>query len=323
MRNKSVKVLSFIVASVLMLVLIAGCTETAGPVSADVPPLHKKGRVRVATTTSLYDTGLWSYLEPMFEQKYGVELDIIYAGTGIALEYGRRGDVDAVTIHDRAREDQFVSDGYGVNRRCFAYNYFLVVGPGSDPASIESLLPEDAFTKLMEEGEKRPDEVKFVSRGDSSGTHTKEKKIWSKAGYDYEAVQKSGPWYMEAGRGMGPTLLMASEQRAYTLADMGTFLAYKGDLELVPIVENGEILLNVYAALAVNPEKHPKGKINIGMANNLINFLVSDEIQKLIGNYGVAAYGKHLFTPCGQGKCKEVGCPTWAECAKPAEWSVK
>jgi len=323
MDCKSVKVSSFILALVLMLTLITGCTRTAGPASADVPPLPKKERVRVATTTSLYDTGLWSYLEPMFEQKYSVELDIICAGTGIALEYGRRGDVDALTIHDRAREDKFISEGYGVNRRCFAYNYFLIVGPESDPAGIKNMPPEDAFKKLMEEGEKRPDMVKFISRGDSSGTHAKEKKIWSKAGYDYEAVQRSGPWYVEAGRGMGPTLLMAGEQQAYTLTDVGTFLAYKGNLELVPVVEKGEILLNVYAALAVNPKKDPKKKINIEMANNLINFLISDEIQNLLGDYGVAAYGMPLFTPCGGGKCKEVGCPTWAECAKPAEGSAK
>ena len=323
MKNKSIKVLSFGLALVLMLALIAGCTKAAGPVSADVPPLPKKERVKVATTTSLYDTGLWDYLEPMFEQEYGVELDVIYAGTGIALEYGKRGDVDVITIHDRAREEQFISEGYGVNRRCFAYNHFLIVGPEGDPAGTKGMLPEDAFEKLMEEGRKKPDMVKFVSRGDASGTHAKEKKIWSKAGYEYEAIQKSGPWYVEAGQGMGPTLLMASEQQAYTLTDVGTFLAYKGDLELVPIVENGAILLNVYAALAVSPEKHPKKKINIQMANNLINFLVSDEIQKLIGDYGVAAYGRPLFTPCSGGRCKEVGCLTWAECAQPAEWSMK
>lgn len=306
-----------------ILVLSSLLVGAIGCAASGAEPLSPQPRLRVATTTSLYDTGLWSYLEPRFEQKYGVELDIIYAGTGIALEYGRRGDVDALTIHDRAREDQFISEGYGVNRRCFAYNYFFVLGPESDPAGIRNMSPEGAFKKLMEEGRKKPDVVMFISRGDASGTHAKERKIWSEAGYDYEAVQKSGSWYVEAGRGMGPTLLMASEQQAYTLADMGTFLAYKGDLELAPLVENGEVLLNVYAALAVNPEKHPKRKVNIEMANNLINFLISGEIQKLIGDYGVSAYARQLFTPCGQGKCKEVGCPTWAQCAEPAEWSVK
>jgi tungstate transport system substrate-binding protein len=258
---------------------------------AGVGALQPKERVRVATTTSLYDSGLWGYLEPMFEQKYIVELDIIYAGTGIALEYGERKDVDAITIHDKARELQFVAEGYGVERVPFAYNYFLIVGPLDDPADIKALNPEDAFKKLME-----TESGEFVSRGDDSGTHGKEKAIWQAAGFDYEAVQKAGDWYIEAGRGMGPTLLMASEKNAYTLTDMGTFLAYKGRLNLVPIVEKGQILLNVYSVIAVSPEEHPETKIE--MANNLIDFLASTEMQQLIGEYGVKDYGMQLFTPC-------------------------
>jgi len=253
-------------------------------------------RLRVATTTSLYDTGLWGYLEPKFEKEYRVELDIIYAGTGIALEWGRRGDVDVIIVHSKARELQFIAEGYGVKRVPFAYNYFLIVGPAADPAGIKGMNPEEAFKRLMEEGKKNPGQVQFVSRGDDSGTHQKEKAIWKSVGYDYEAVQKSGVWYIEAGRGMGPTLLMASEKQAYTLSDLGTFLAYKGKLDLVPIIDKGNILLNIYSVIAINPEKHPKTKIE--MANNLINFLTSPEIQKLIGNYGVKEYGRQLFTPC-------------------------
>lgn len=326
MGSKIKKVLSVGLILVLISTLMASSAKEAvaqGAASTPkkVPLLPKMERLRVATTTSLYDTGLWSYLEPMFEQKYGVELDIVYAGTGIALQYGKRGDVDVLTIHDRVREDKFIREGYGVNRRCIAYNYFLIAGPESDPAGIKGMLPEDAFKRLMEEGKKNPEKAKFISRGDNSGTHAKEKAIWLKAGYEYESVQKSGSWYVEAGRGMGPTLLMASEMQTYTLTDKGTFLAYKGNLKLIPLVEKGKILLNVYAALAVNPEKHPK--VNIKMANNLINFLISDEVQRLIGEYGVETYGMQLFTPCGGGKCKEIGCPTWEECAKPAEWPIK
>jgi len=247
--------------------------------------------LRLATTTSLYDTGLWSYLEPKFEEKHGVELDIIYAGTGIALEWGRRGDVDVLTIHDKAREEEFVADGYGVERVPFAYNYFLIVGPPDDPAGIKGLSPEEAFTRLMETGTGR-----FVSRGDGSGTHTKEKAIWKQAGYDYEAVRVAGAWFIESGRGMGPTLLLASEKQAYTLSDMGTFLAYGGKLDLVPIVDKDAILLNIYSVIAINPEKHPK--TNIDMANNLIDFLTSPDIQELIGNYGVEEFGMPLFIPC-------------------------
>jgi len=248
-------------------------------------------RLRMATTTSLYDTGLWGYLEPIFEEEYGVEVDVLYAGTGIALEYGRRGDVDVITIHDKPNEEKFIAEGYGVKRVPFAYNYFLIVGPEDDPAGIKGMSPEDAFKQLYE-----TESSSFISRGDDSGTHGKEKTIWAKAGYDYEAVRTAGQWYVEAGRGMGPTLLMASELQGYTLTDMGTFLSYKSELELVPLVDKGDILLNVYSAIAISPESNPK--TNIEMANNLIDFLTSPRIQDLIGNYGVEDYGLQLFTPC-------------------------
>jgi tungstate transport system substrate-binding protein len=226
----------------------------------------------------------------MFEQQYNIELDVMYAGTGKALEYGRRGDVDVITVHSKASEEQFIAEGYGVARVPFAYNYFLIVGPEDDPAGIKDMSPEDAFQKLMGTGS-----GSFISRGDDSGTHDKEKAIWQAAGFSYEAVQQVGDWYIETGIGMGPTLLMTSEKRAYTLTDMGTFLAYTAKLDLVPIVERGSILLNVYSAIAVDSEKYPNTKIE--MANNLITFLTSLEIQKLIGNYGTEEYGIQLFIP--------------------------
>ena len=204
---------------------------------------------------------------------------------------GWRGDVDIITIHSKAREEQFIAEGYGIQRVPFAYNYFLIVGPEADPAGIKGLNPEEAFKKLMETGS-----GSFVSRGDASGTHSKEKAIWKEAGFDYEAVRKAGSWYIEAGSGMGPTLMMASEKQAYTLTDMGTYLAYKGRLELVPIIDKGDILLNVYSAIALNPERIPETKID--MANNLITFLTSPEIRELVGDYGVKEYGIPLFTPC-------------------------
>ena len=261
------------------------------PGAQAVAPLAPKDRLRVATTTSLYDTGLWGYLEPLFEEKYNVEVDVLYAGTGIALEYGRRGDVDIITVHSKSRELDFVAEGYGVERVPFAYNYFLIVGPESDPAGIKGMSPEDAFKTLAETGA-----GSFVSRGDDSGTHSKEKAIWQSAGYEYEEIQNAGSWYIEAGRGMGPTLLMASEEQAYTLTDMGTFLAYTGEIDLVPIVDKGSILLNVYSAIACNPEVNPG--VNYEMASNMVDFLTSPEIQQLIGEYGVAEYGMQLFTPC-------------------------
>jgi tungstate transport system substrate-binding protein len=227
----------------------------------------------------------------MFEERYDVELDVMYAGTGKALEYGRRGDVDVITVHAKAREDEFIAEGYGIERVPFAYNYFLIVGPPADPAGIKGLSPEEAFRRLMETGK-----GSFISRGDDSGTHSKEKRIWEKAGYDYEVVRNAGAWYIEAGRGMGPTLMMASEKRAYTLTDIGTYLAYKGKLELAPLVDKGELLLNVYSAIAVNPEKVPGAKLDL--ARKLIDFLTSPEIQELIGSYGVEEYGMPLFIPC-------------------------
>ena len=274
-----------------MLLIVGLAVGIAGCAKPETSPLPPQQRLRVATTTSLYDTGLWGYLEPMFEEKYNIELDVMYAGTGIALEYGRRGDVDVITVHSKAREEQFMAEGYGVERVPFAYNYFLIVGPEADPAGIKGMSPEEAFKKLMEAGGGG-----FVSRGDDSGTHGKEKAIWQSAGFDYETVQQAGEWYIEAGRGMGPTLLIASEKQAYTLTDMGTFLSYMGELELVPIVDEGDILLNVYSAIAVSPESNPKTEIDL--ANGLIAFLTSPEVQELIGNYGVEEYGMQLFTPC-------------------------
>ena len=279
-----------ILISFILLALIAtitGCS-TGKASSAPLPP---EQRLRVATTTSLYDTGLWGYLEPMFEDEYDVEVDVLYAGTGIALEYGKRGDVDVITVHSKSREEQFIAAGYGVERVPFAYNYFLIVGPTSDPAGIKGMNPEDAFKQLLESGT-----VNFISRGDDSGTHDKEKAIWGAAGFEHATVREAGSWYIEAGRGMGPTLLMANENQGYTLTDIGTFLSFKGQVQLVPIVNNGNILLNVYSAIASNTKKTPKVKYE--MADNMVNFLISPDIQELIGKYGAGEYSMQLFTPC-------------------------
>jgi len=276
-----------------------------------------KMRFKVATTTSLYDTGLWNILEPMFEKKYNVEMDIIYAGTGIALQYAQRGDVDAAIVHDPAAEDKFINDGYGINRRKFAYNFFLIAGPSADPAGIKGSSAADAFKKIFDAGMKDPDKVKFVSRGDNSGTHSKEKLIWAAAGFKYEDIQKSGKWYVEAGKGMGPCLLMASEQGAYILADISTFLSYKGKLNIISLVEQDPLFLNVYSAIAVNPAKVPTA--NITMANNLINWLLSSEVQTILGTYGKPEYGRSLFFPTTDGSCKQAGCPTVEEYTKPVQ----
>ena len=265
-----------------------GCSSTE-----DLSKLATKvGRLRVATTTSLYDTGLWTYLEPRFEKEYDVELDVISTGSGAAITYGKNGDVDVLTVHSRADELKFISDNYGVERVWFAYNYFLIVGPEDDPAGLKGLTAEEAFKKLYE----NPGTGKFVSRGDSSGTHSKEKAIWKSAGYtDYAAMRTAAiaaGWYIDAGKGMGDTLTMASEKGAYTLTDEGTFLAYKSDMDLVPIIDTGSILLNVYSVIVCT-----KSKLQ-DEAQWMVDFLTSDETQEIIGNYGKSDYGKSLFIPC-------------------------
>jgi tungstate transport system substrate-binding protein len=291
-------ILPKIASIVLVLTLLAtvfGCTEVLGP-SPEV--------LRVATTTSLYDTGLWDALEDLFEPKYNADLQITAKGTGAALALGRSGDVDVVTVHDPAQEAAFIDGDYAVKAETFgtervtwAYNYFIIVGPESDPAGIGnltgSLAPEEAFQKIQIEGKADPDTVKFVSRGDESGTHGKEKAIWASAGYNYTAdIEGSGApagWYVEAGTGMGATLQIADELMAYTLTDKGTFLAYQGDLDLVPLVDKGDIMLNVYAVMIC------KNGLHYEMANNLVNFLRSDAIQALIAGFRMPEYGEPLF----------------------------
>jgi tungstate transport system substrate-binding protein len=295
---KKILMLLLTLAMLLSLVsVLPACNEeeiasTPTPTTTAVPPLKPVGRLTVATTTSLYDTGLWGYLEPMFEQKYGVNLNIISVGSGKAFQLGKSGDVDVLTVHEKASELDFVAGNYSVARVPFAYNYFLIIGPASDPAGIKGMSPENAFKKMMAEGNVTGSQVKLVSRGDNSGTHAAEQRLWAAAGYQYTDVKRSGSWYVEGGGGMGPILVMANDKLAYTLTDMGTFISYKTKLSLVPLVDEGDILLNVYSVLVVNSSK------NKDMANNLVTFLTSSEIQDLIGRYGVAEYGLQLFTPC-------------------------
>jgi tungstate transport system substrate-binding protein len=284
---------SLLRAVLLMISLVGLMACTAQSISTEQNPSN--GRFRLATTTSLYDTGLWDSLEPMFEDRYGVDLDIIVGGTGEALEAGRRGDVDIVTLHDKVREEEFVNQGYGVERHPIAYNYFLIVGPKGDPAGIDNLEPKRAFREIMRQGQINPSKIRFVSRGDSSGTHFREMLLWQATGQDYESVRNSGGWYLEAGAGMGAILTLADEESAYTLTVDGTYMAFKEKLDLVSLVDRDPSLVNVYSAIAVNPENHPN--TNVDMANNLIKFLTSEEVQDLIASYGFSKYGRPFFIP--------------------------
>lgn len=297
--------------SSLALILAILCTAAAA--ADDEASPGQKERLRISTTTSLYDTLLLEEMENIFEDMYDVEVDTISGGTGIAIQYGERGDVDLILVHDVVRERKFIEEGYGLSRTCFAYNYFIIVGPEDDPAGVKGMNVSEAMKTIMERGIENPDLVKFVSRGDDSGTHAREKLLWKSAGLDYDEVSSSGDWYIDAGKGMGPTLLMTNEMEGYTLCDTSTFLAYKGDLDLMPLIEKGDVLLNLYAAIPVSPAVHPE--VNCEMALNFVNFLVSEDGQDLITEYGTDTYGQPLFNPA-RGNCDLIGC-SGDECALP------
>jgi len=283
------KILMLIMAVAMLLSLVSVLPACGNSVAA----LKPEARLTVATTTSLYDTGLWGYLEPKFEKKYNVKLNIISVGSGTAFRLGKSGDVDVLTVHEPKAERDFLAGNYSSARVPFAYNYFVIVGPPSDPAGIKDMDPVDAFRQLMAAGNVTGSQVKFVSRGDNSGTHAAEQRLWAAAGYEYADVENSGSWYVEGGGGMAQTLVMANEMQAYTLSDMGTFIARRATLDLTALVnQKVDILRNVYSVMVVNSTK------NKTMATNLVTFLTSPEIQDLMGKYGVAEYGTQLFTPC-------------------------
>lgn len=283
--------------------------------------LADNSRLKLATTTSLHDSGLLDAIKPAFEKKFNVSLDIISVGSGQAIQYGQRGDVDVLLVHDKAAELKFIQDGYGLERRCVAYNYFVIVGPKNDPAEVKGMNATSAFRAIMQKGTADPGKIMFVSRGDNSGTYSREKLIWKNAGLNYSKVNSSGPWYIDAGQGMGATLMITNSKNAYTLSDTSTFMAYMkkypGNFTLVPLVEGGNDLLNVYTAMAVSPKKHPG--VNCELANKFINYLVSDEGQNLIANFGMDQYGQALFFKAS-GNCTKIGCSA-AECAMPTNAS--
>jgi tungstate transport system substrate-binding protein len=238
--------------------------------------------LRLATTTSTENSGLLSYLLPVFEARSGISVHVIAVGTGKALRIARAGDVDVVMVHARPAEKRFVADGHGVDRREFMYNDFIIVGPRDDPAGVgKTERVEDALRRITASG-------RFVSRGDDSGTHKKELALWEMSG-----GKPGGDRYVESGLGMGKVLQMASELDAYTLTDRGTWLAYRGHLELALLLQGDPPLFNPYGVIAVNPQRHPH--VNYAAATALIDWLASAEGQKLIAHYSVD--GQVLFHP--------------------------
>jgi len=248
----------------------------------------------ISTTTSLYDTGLLeNAIAPAFKEKTGIELHFIPKGTGAAIQDAKNGAADAIIVHARSKEIAFMEEGYGVNRKVIAYNFFAIVGPENDPAGIRGLSPVEALKKIVEEG--RKGNAIWVSRDDGSGTNVKEIALWKKAGFNYDEI-KNEPWFRNTGTGMGKTLNYCNNVRAYTLSDMGTYLKYRKDglIDLDVLVDEGEELINIYSIIVVNLEKFNK---DFDGAMLLAKWLVSEEGQKIIGEYGVKEYGRPLFYP--------------------------
>jgi tungstate transport system substrate-binding protein len=282
---------TYAVWSIVLVLAVAG--SVAG--TAYYLWANARERLIVSTTTSLYDTGLLDAIEARFEARYPIDLNFISVGTGIAIKHAERGDADLILVHAPTQELKFLTDGIGVNRKIIAYNFFAIVGPETDPAEITGLQPLEALQKIVESG--RSGDALWISRGDNSGTHSKEKELWTEAGFDWEALSKEASWYVNAGSGMGATLKIAEEMSAYTLADMGTYLKYyrEGLISLKVLVDQGKELLNVYSAIAVNSTLHPD--VNFKGAMTFIKFLTSEEGQQIIEQYGKDLFGQSLFYP--------------------------
>ncbi|MFQ5762907.1 MAG: substrate-binding domain-containing protein [Candidatus Bathyarchaeia archaeon] len=290
---------------VAILVLVA----VAATVGAAVPPFLAASNPKVltvATTTSTVDTGLLDHLNSAFTEKHDIPVRVLSVGTGQALEYGKRGDVDMVLVHARPLEEAFVNDGFGVHRVGIMYNDFIILGPRGDPADLhDATSVADAFNRIAEAGAEG--RTFFVSRGDKSGTHMKELSIWNTA----HITSQGQRWYVEAGGGMGSTLLVADDKEAYTLSDRGTFASYGAQLDIGIVFEGGVDLLNPYGAILVNPELHPDAQYDLAVA--YVAFLVSDDGQKLISDF--EKNGQHLFIPIAQdySAAERLGFPSQRE----------
>ncbi len=246
---------------------------------------QQRPRIRLATTTSTESSGLLDALLPPFTEKCGIEVDVIAVGTGKAIKLAENGDVDLILVHAPAAEIEFVEAGFGIGRRGVMHNEFTILGPSADPAGIRGMKDAPAALARIADSASA-----FVSRGDDSGTHMKERSLWKDAG-----VEPSGGWYLEAGQGMGAVLVMAHEKRGYTISDRGTYLAlrFKGTIDLDVLVEGDERLMNPYGIIAVNPARHPH--VRHGGAMKLIEWVTSLEGQEIIGEFRLG--GERLFHP--------------------------
>ncbi len=264
----------------LALVMVLCFAACGGNETPDTPA---NSVIRMSTTTSVNDSGLLPYLLPVFEEATGYTVEVQSAGTGAAIQKAVDGNADLILVHAKASEETFIADGYGVERIPFMYNYFVVVGPADDSAGIkDSANAAEAFEKIEEA------EAPFISRGDDSGTHKAELKIWGD-----DVPEADDEWYISAGQGMGACLTMASEKGAYCLTDKATFLSNKADLDLEIILAEGEDMMNTYSLIECNPEK--LDGINTEGAKALIEWMTGEEASALIAKYGEEQYGEALF----------------------------
>jgi tungstate transport system substrate-binding protein len=275
------KSLRWLLVLIVLMAALAACGDDKDK-EADTSAEPQK--LILATTTSTQDSGLLDYILPKFEEKYNVKVSVIAVGTGQAITMGEAGDADVLLVHARAREDAFVDAGHGTARYDVMYNDFVILGPADDPAGIRGMTDAvEAFKQIA------ASEAKFVSRGDDSGTHTKEKSIWEKA-----EITAEGDCYISAGQGMGEVLTMSEEMPAYTLSDRATYLARQAEgLQLVILVEGDPALFNPYGVIPVNPAEHPNVKAEL--AQQFVDWLISLETQELIASFQLN--GQSLFTP--------------------------
>jgi tungstate transport system substrate-binding protein len=255
-----------------------------GTIAAPRPALAGQP-VILSTTTSTQDSGLLDVLVPLFEKNTGYSVKTVSVGTGQALALAARGEADVCLVHAPDSEKKYVADGLLLNRRLVMHNDYIVVGPTEDPAKIKGLASAaDALKRIAEA------KAAFVSRGDNSGTHQLEKKLWKEA-----KLEPAGAWYLQAGQGMGATLGIASEKRAYAVTDRGTFLAFQKRVQLVNLVEKDRVLLNIYSVLEANATKFPR--VNAAGGKAFADFMLSKEVQDIIRIFGVDTYGEPLFFP--------------------------
>jgi tungstate transport system substrate-binding protein len=252
--------------------------------------------VILATTTSTQDSGLLDVLVPLFEKESGLQVKTISVGSGQAMKMGEKGEADVLLVHSPDAEKKFMSDGFGVSRRLVMHNDYIVVGPAADPAKIKGASAADAMKRIAQSG------TIFVSRGDNSGTHAKEKGLWKLAAINPEAGQK---WYQQTGLGMGQTLNVAAEKKGYTITDRATYLSLKKGLGLEILVEGDSKLLNIYHVIELNPVKSPK--INAQGGKAFADFMVAKKTQEIIGRFGVDKFGAPLFFPDAGKKPESLG----------------